>query len=162
VNVTPTAAPIANNAVLAVALAAAASHGVNLLSGCCSLGSLGLRYASIARRRVSNAIVRDFRKRISSITRSSLCSTISSLVSTTLLGMFTVIERPSRTHLGYQIRQTLCFPDISRAVCGSPVARTRFKTLIYLKGFGALASTSKFLDEQTPNMGRATKGCSAL
>src|SRR5262249_39754435 len=40
VTVAPTAAPIANTAVLAVALAAAASHGVNLLSGCCSLGSL--------------------------------------------------------------------------------------------------------------------------
>src|SRR5262245_14502699 len=115
VKVAPAAAPIANNAVLAVALAAAASHGVNLLSGCCSLGSLGLRYASIAPRRVSNAIVRDFRKRISSIRRSSLSSTISSLVSLMLRGMFTVIERPSRTHLGCQIHQTLCFPDIFRA-----------------------------------------------
>jgi hypothetical protein len=37
---------------------------VDLLSGCCSLGSLGLRYASIPRIRVSNAIVCDFRKRI--------------------------------------------------------------------------------------------------
>src|SRR5262245_9027635 len=97
VKVAPAAAPIANNAVLAVALAAAASHGVNLLSGCCSLGSLGLRYASIARRRVSNAIVRDFRKRISSIRRSSLSCTVSSLVSLTLLGMFTVIMLPYRS-----------------------------------------------------------------
>src|SRR5262245_55229038 len=95
VKVAPAAAPIANNAVLAVALAAAASHGVNLLSGCCSLGSLGLRYASIARRRVSNAIVCDFRKRISSIRRSSLISTI--LISLTLLGMFTVITLPYRS-----------------------------------------------------------------
>src|SRR5215475_14132186 len=83
VKVAPAAAPIANNAVLAVALAAAASHGVNLLSGCCSLGSLGLRYASIARRRVSSAIVCDFRKRISSIRRSSLISIT--------LGLLTVI-----------------------------------------------------------------------
>src|SRR5262245_43696184 len=54
--------------------AAAANHGVNLLSRCCSRGSLGLRYASIPRRRISNAIVCDFRKRISSIRRSSLSS----------------------------------------------------------------------------------------
>jgi hypothetical protein len=74
VTAAPTAAPTPNKPVLAVALAAAANHGVDLLSGCCSLGSLGLRYASIPRRRISNAIVRDFRKRISSIRRSSLSS----------------------------------------------------------------------------------------
>src|SRR5262245_48680134 len=51
----------------------------------------------------------------------------------------------------------------------SPTARTRFKTLIYRKGFGvgacgALASTSKFLAHlnKAQDMGRATKGCSAL
>ena len=50
-----------------------------------------------------------------------------------------------------------------------PVARTRFKTLIYLKGFGAgacgaLVSTSKFLAQmnKTQDVGRATEGCSAL
>jgi hypothetical protein len=61
---------------------AAANHGVDLLSGC---RSLGLRYTLILRRRVSNAIVCDFKKRMSSIRRSSLSST-------TLLGMFTVID----------------------------------------------------------------------
>jgi hypothetical protein len=39
----PVAAPTANKTVLAVALAAAANHGLDLLSGCCSLGSLDLR-----------------------------------------------------------------------------------------------------------------------
>src|SRR5436309_1940249 len=37
VKVAPAAAPIANNAVLAVALATAANHGLDLLSGCRSL-----------------------------------------------------------------------------------------------------------------------------
>jgi transposase len=46
---------------------------------------VGLRYTLISRRRVSNAIVCDFKKRMSSIRRSSLSST-------TLLGMFTVID----------------------------------------------------------------------
>jgi len=47
---------------------------------------------------------------------------------------------------------------------GSPVARTRFKTLIYLKRFGAMASTSKFLAQlnKAQDVGRATEGCSAL
>src|SRR5262249_3254785 len=51
----------------------------------------------------------------------------------------------------------------------SPVARTRFKTLIYLKGFGVRAcrasiSTSKFLAQlnKTQDVGRATKRRSAL
>src|SRR5262249_6730226 len=99
-------APIANNAVLAVALAAAASHGVNLLSGCCSLGSLGLRYASIARRRVSNAIVCDFRKRISSMRRSSFSSIILSLISATLLPeMFAVIDATLRLPLTHDVKR---------------------------------------------------------
>jgi hypothetical protein len=72
------AAPTANKAVLAVALAAAANNGVDLLSGC---RSLGLRCASILRKRVSNAIVCDFKKRISSIRRSSLSSTTLSSIS---------------------------------------------------------------------------------
>src|SRR5262249_40215582 len=88
-------------AVLAVALAAAANHGVGLLSGC---RSLGLRYASIPRRRVSNAIVVDLRERISSIRRSSLSSTTLSLISATLLGMFTVIDA------------TFCLPLIENGV----------------------------------------------
>src|SRR5262245_24315838 len=57
----------------------------------------------------------------------------------------------------------------SRPRCGSPVARTKFKTLIHLKGFGAgacgaLASTNKSLAQmnKTQDVGRATEGCSAL
>jgi hypothetical protein len=85
----PDRCPTANKAVLAVVLAAAANNGVDLLSGC---RSLGLRCASIPRRRVSNAIVCDFKKRISSIRRSSLSSTTLSSISIVLLGMFTVIS----------------------------------------------------------------------
>src|SRR5262249_46316235 len=40
---------------------------------------------------------------------------------------------------------------------GSPVARTRFKVLIYLKRFGAWASTSKFLAEMNK-----TRACGRL
>src|SRR5262249_14991073 len=60
------AAPTANKikTVLAVALAAAANHGLDLLSGCCS----------IPFRCLSNAIICDLRKRMSSIRRSSLIS----------------------------------------------------------------------------------------
>jgi len=60
-------------------------------------------------------------------------------------------QRPSRSHLGCQTHQTYYFAHLqSRPRRGSPVARTRFKTLIYLKGFGAgacgaVASTSKVL-----------------
>src|SRR6516162_3156861 len=62
-------------------------------------------------------------------------------------------QRPSRLHLGCQTHQTWCaLPDIFRAAPRrrSPVARTRFKPLIYLNGFGAgacggLASKSKYL-----------------
>src|SRR5262245_12189379 len=122
VKVAPAAAPIANNAALAVALAAAASHGVNLLSGCCSLGSLGLRYASIARRRVSNAIVRDFRRRISSIRRSSLCT--AAFVNESRLSNSSDIPLPGHLQSRPYYRR-------------SPVARTGFKTLIYLKRFAA-------------------------
>jgi hypothetical protein len=57
-------APTANKieTVLAVAPAAAANHGLDLLSGRCSLGSLGLRQASIPFRRLSNAIICDLKK----------------------------------------------------------------------------------------------------
>ena len=37
----------------------------------------------------------------------------------------------------------------------SPVARTRFNTLIYLKGFGAMASTSKFLEQMNKSPARS-------
>src|SRR5262249_28104207 len=72
----PVAAPTANKikTVLAVALAAAANHGLDLLSDRCSLGSLGLREASIPFRCLSNAIICDLRRRMSSIRRSSLIS----------------------------------------------------------------------------------------
>src|SRR6516165_5916819 len=68
--------PTANKikTVLAVALAAAANHGLDLLSGCRSLGSLGLREASILFSCLSNAIICDLRRRMSSIRRSSLIS----------------------------------------------------------------------------------------
>src|SRR5262249_10806811 len=58
------APPTANKIkpVLAVALAAATNHGLDLLSGCCSLGSVGLREASIPFRCLSNAIICDLRK----------------------------------------------------------------------------------------------------
>jgi hypothetical protein len=60
-----------------------------------AFGLLFARFARFeirSRRRVSNAIVRDFRKRISSIRRSSLSSIISSWISITPIGMFTVID----------------------------------------------------------------------
>src|SRR5215472_13207467 len=78
----PVAAPTANKikTVLAVALAAAANHGLDLLSGCCSPG---LRQASIPFRCLSNAIICDLRRRMSSIRRSSLISIT--------LGLLTVI-----------------------------------------------------------------------
>src|SRR2546430_17344407 len=79
--VTPTANKIETD--LAFALAAAANHGLDLLSGCCSLGSLGLRQASIPFRCLSNAIICDLKKRMSSIRRSSLLSIT--------LGLLTVI-----------------------------------------------------------------------
>src|SRR5256886_17690781 len=79
--VTPTANKIETD--LAFALAAAANHGLDLLSGCCSLGSLGLRQASIPFRCLSNAIICDLRRRMSSIRRSSLISIT--------LGLLTVI-----------------------------------------------------------------------
>src|SRR5262249_38232897 len=66
-------------AILAVALATAANHGLDLLSG----GSLGLREASIPFSCLSNAIICDLRKRTSSIRRSSLISIT--------LGLLTVI-----------------------------------------------------------------------
>src|SRR5262249_11542674 len=46
----------------------------------------------------------------------------------------------------------------------SPVARTRFKVLISIKRFEAVASTSKFLAKmnKTQDVGRATEGCSAV
>jgi hypothetical protein len=70
------AAPTAKKikAVRAVAIAAAANHGLDLLSGCCSLGSLDLREASIPFSCLSYAIICDLRRRMSSIRRSSLIS----------------------------------------------------------------------------------------
>src|SRR5262245_23964239 len=79
----PVAAPTANKTVLVVALARAANHGLDLLSGSCSLGALGLREASIPFKRLSNAIICDLRRRMSSIRRSSLISIT--------LGLLTVI-----------------------------------------------------------------------
>src|SRR5262249_52349787 len=54
--------------------AAPANHGLDLLSGCCSLGPLGCRQASIPLRCLSNAIICDLKRRMSSIRRSSLIS----------------------------------------------------------------------------------------
>src|SRR5262249_52504366 len=61
-------------------------------------------------------------------------------------------QRPSRSHLGHQIHQTYCLPTSSAPPSTASVAccAHRFKTLIYLKGFGvgtcgALVSTSKVL-----------------
>src|SRR6185437_16089350 len=71
-------------AVLAVARAAAANHG-----SFCSLGSLGLRQASIPFRCLSNAIICDLRRRMSSIRRSSLISIT--------LGLLTVIGATFRS-----------------------------------------------------------------
>src|SRR6516165_1329570 len=47
--------------------------------------------------------------------------------------------QPSRTHPSCQIHQTYYFAHLQSRPYHrrSPVARTRFKTLIYLKGFGA-------------------------
>src|SRR5262249_5533073 len=65
-------------------------------------------------------------------------------------------QRPSRSHLGCQTHQTYYFAHFqSRPHRGSPVARTRFKTLIYLKRFGAGACGALVST-------RATEGCSAL
>src|SRR5262249_12082283 len=47
---------------------------LDLLSGCCSLHSLGLREASIPFSCLSNAIICDLKRRMSSIRRSSLIS----------------------------------------------------------------------------------------
>src|SRR5262249_52964148 len=83
------------------------SSGFDLLSGRRLLGSLALRYASIPRRRVCNAIVRDCRKRISSMRRSSCSSLTPSLSSATLLpGMFTVIDATLRLPL--TVWRTVC------------------------------------------------------
>src|SRR5262249_45397352 len=72
---------------------------------------------------------------------------------------------------------TCCFaPNIcsllpfgNRAEGSEHLRAPRFKTLIYLKGFGvgacgAMVSTSKFLAQmnKTQDVGRATQGCSAL
>ena len=78
------ASVVRDRTVLAVALAAAASHGLDLLSGCCPLGSLGLREASIPFRCISNAIICDLRRRMSSIRRSSLISITLGLLTVTL------------------------------------------------------------------------------
>ena len=59
----PVDAPTANKTVLVVALARAANHGLDLLSGSCSLGALGSREASIPFKRLSNAIICDLRRR---------------------------------------------------------------------------------------------------
>src|SRR5260370_18249701 len=83
---TPLVAPPTANKIetlLSVALAAAANHGLDLLSGCCSLGSLCLRQASIPFSCLSNAIICDLKRRMSSIRRSSLISIT--------LGLLTVI-----------------------------------------------------------------------
>src|SRR5215471_4913202 len=58
-------------------------------------------------------------------------------------------QRPSRLHLGCQTHQTYYFAHLqSRPRRGSPVARTRFKTLIYLKGFGVGACGGVGVNEQ--------------
>src|SRR5262249_39767786 len=59
-------------------------------------------------------------------------------------------QRPSCLHLGCQTHQTYCLPTSSEPPPPrqSPVARTRFKTLIYLKGFGAGASGGHGFNEQ--------------
>jgi len=89
---------------------AAANHGVDLLSGC---RSLGLRYTLIPRRRVSNAIVCDFKKRMSSIRRSSLSST-------TLLGMFTVIDATFvclSVRMADGLQQIFVWREIQKQIC---------------------------------------------
>src|SRR5262249_37592687 len=86
--------------------------------------------------------------------------TVSSLISLTLLGMFTVIDA-----LRHTASRTSSEPPYHRR---SPVARTRFKTLIYLKGFGVGALWGVGFNEQSfgadePRTGgKATKKQSAL
>src|SRR6516165_4635999 len=104
--------PTANKikTVLAVALAAAANHGLDLLSGCCSLGSLGLREASIPFRRLSNAITCDLRRRMSSIRRSSLISITLGLLA--LIGGYLSFASLEDAHL------SLAFAHVDMARAG--------------------------------------------
>src|SRR5262245_21692145 len=80
------------------------------------------------------------------------------LISVARMAAFSVASRLS-------IHQTYCFAHLTAAHIGrgSPVARTRFKFLIYLKRFGAgacLASTNKSLalKNKSPDGVRATTG----
>src|SRR6516165_3687873 len=75
-------------------------------------------------------------------------------------------QRPSRSHLGCQTHQTYCFAHLQSRPYHrrSPGARTRFKTLIYLKGFGAgacgaIGPNEQIFgaDEQVPNRGQCDK-----
>src|SRR5262249_17946050 len=86
------------------------------------------------------------------------------LISAARMVAFSVASRPSNSS-DIILRASSELPCHRR----SPVARTRFKVLIYLKHFGAgacgaLVSTSKFLAQmnKTQDVGRATEGCSAL
>src|SRR5262245_51803245 len=84
-------------------------------------------------------------------------------------GRFALFSAPSTAAFSVASRPSNSSDILLPPHRGSPVARTRFETLIYLKGFGvgacgALASTSKSLAQinKSQAVGRATEGCSAL
>jgi hypothetical protein len=111
------AAPTAKKikTVLAIAIAAAANHGLDLLSGCCPLGSLDLREASIPFSCLSYAIICDLRRRMSSIRRSSLISITVGLLAVIGVSRWcgqvrVIVEVEARTCPLRQLQERATFP----------------------------------------------------
>src|SRR5262249_11003926 len=73
--------------------------------------------------------------------------------------------QPSPSRPGRQTLQTYYFAHLqNRPHRGSPVARIRFTVLLYLRRFGAMASTNNSLAQmnKTQDVGKATKKRSVL
>src|SRR5436190_10660524 len=103
-------------------------RNLDLVSSCCSLGSLDLRQASIPFSCLSNAIICDLRRRMSSIRRSSLISIT--------LGLLTVIGAVFRSLMRRQDSASL---EPRRAGAGRP-GRQRTCPRRQLQENGALCS----------------------